>query len=296
MKSRFISNNRVSWSALIGSVISYRSFWGGFLVQVPQAQRVAAVMLAAVMLPLTIPQRTRCQSTVKLSLGRKGRPPELSYPNSTDLQSSKQGQDKQKLDKQKQDKHDKYAQDKQKQDKHASHDRHRWHRSLAGYWEPGDWGTGDWDAGDWGAGDWESVVDQPTGGPTRADGGEEAAINLLSLLDKGKLVKGQLVLNIPSPPAQRLVFPYQPPKEYDFEMTFTRSNETGVARTLSSACPFWISPTRGSCGGRRDSQTGLGYFAAHKTLFATWLPQSHDRVRKLTVVFQLREEGVTCAS
>ena len=127
MKAPFISNISASrsWLAVIGSVI-FLSFLLGLASWSSAAGAKGGGGHAAPHHPAArkVPKHRLVKPGPKRKMAR------VAIPKQHRLARQHKGQDK----------HDKHGQD-----------RHRWHKSLAGYWEPGDWDTGDWDTGDSGS-------------------------------------------------------------------------------------------------------------------------------------------------
>ena len=119
-------------------------------------------------------------------------------------------------------------------------------------------------------------------------------MNLLSLLGKDKLNNGELVLG-PVEKAEWFRFPYQPPEEYDFETTFTRSFEKGILQDFIDILPIGDRFYQWVMRRKREGEVGVGFFRADKTPWVQeWLPPISALKRKFTVRIQLRKEGVTC--
>ena len=102
--------------------------------------------------------------------------------------------------------------------------------------------------------------------PTEAANGESlTTVNLLSLLDKDRLNNGELVLG-PVEKAEWFRFPYQPPEEYDFETTFTRSFEKGILQDFIVLLPIGDRFYQWVMRRKREGEVGVGFFAPTRPL------------------------------
>ena len=140
----------------------------------------------------------------------------------------------------------------------------------------------------------QDVKPAPATGPARANNGDRVTVNLLPLIDPAKdtiagqwtLDKGALVSS--GKGEERIEIPYEPPNEYDFKVSYTKTGTNCVIQILShEGAPFiWVMSTSGKFTFHYLKGAGLG--ANKTTVHQAGLKNGH----KYTSIVRVRNKSV----
>jgi hypothetical protein len=131
--------------------------------------------------------------------------------------------------------------------------------------------------------------------PCRADD-RATKIDLLPLVSKAKLKAEGLASGKARHATSDVVFPYQPPEEYDLEFTFTRTEVSPPKQNDFIVLLPLAGRSYAYCmRGKKDGTVSLGFFSEKgrdSKLELAELPASKHAGQKYTVLLEVRKDGV----
>lgn len=141
----------------------------------------------------------------------------------------------------------------------------------------------------------DAAASAPPLTPETQPAAETPSVDLLALMAKrakNRMTRDGFVVGPSGRSTDWFVFPYEPPDEYDLELTYTRSDEPGKFQDFIVIVPREGKSYSWAIRFRPDGVVGTGFMRANGPWFQATLTPKQKQARKLTIQLRVRKEGV----